>query len=80
VPPRAGALHEPGGWTAPPVIEGIDAPSFALTARERQLAGFARQGLTNAKIAEALGLSVPDRRDASLPRDANARRQRPGGL
>ena len=42
----------------PPPIEGLDGPAVELTARETQLVELARQGLTNAEIAERLVLSV----------------------
>ncbi len=41
-----------------PAIDGLDAPATELTAREAQLVALARQGLTNAQIAERLVLSV----------------------
>jgi len=41
-----------------PVIEGLDGPVIELTAREAQLVELARQGLTNAQIAERLVLSI----------------------
>ena len=55
---RAADLHEPGHGTEPPVIDGIDSVAVALTARESQLVGLARQGLGNAEIADRLVLSV----------------------
>ncbi|MGO9902504.1 MAG: response regulator transcription factor, partial [Solirubrobacteraceae bacterium] len=55
---RSRELVVPGqGGTLPP-IDGLDAPATALTAREAQLVALARQGLTNAQIAERLVLSV----------------------
>ena len=55
---RAANLHEPGHGSQPPVIDGIDSVAVALTARESQLVSFARQGLSNAEIADRLVLSV----------------------
>ena len=55
---RASELHVPGQGTEPPVIDGVDSVAVALTARESQLVGYARQGLSNADIADRLVLSV----------------------
>jgi DNA-binding CsgD family transcriptional regulator len=55
---RARELHVPGQGIDPPAVDGLDAPAVALTARESQLVGLARQGLTNAEIAGRLALSV----------------------
>ena len=55
---RAGGLHQPGQWSQPPEIDGLDQTATALTARESQLAGLARSGLTNAQIADQLVLSI----------------------
>jgi DNA-binding CsgD family transcriptional regulator len=41
-----------------PSIDGLDGAAVELTARERELAALARQGLTNQQIAERLVLSV----------------------
>ena len=47
-----------GQGGTPPPIEGLDGPAIELTTREAQLVDLARQGLTNAQIAERLMLSV----------------------
>ena len=52
-----------GGCTSPtrrplPHIDGLDEAAVALTAREEQLVGLARQGLAHAEIAGRLVLSV----------------------
>lgn len=44
--------------TKEPRIDGLDAPAIELTARESQLIELARQGLTNAEIADRLVISV----------------------
>jgi DNA-binding NarL/FixJ family response regulator len=41
-----------------PVIDGLDGPAVELTAREAQLVDLARQGFTDAQIAERLVLST----------------------
>jgi DNA-binding NarL/FixJ family response regulator len=51
-------LHVPGQGTQLPHFDGLDSSAVALTARESQLVGLARQGLTNAEIADRLVLSV----------------------
>jgi len=55
---RARALHEPGQGTEPPEIDGLGRPAAALTSRESQLVAHARQGLTNAEIADLLAVSI----------------------
>ena len=55
---RARALHEPGQGTKPPEIDGLGPPATALTSRESQLVAHARQGLTNAEIADLLAVSI----------------------
>ena len=55
---RARRLHEPDQETEPPHVDGLDEAAVALTAREEQLVGLARQALANSEIAGRLVLSV----------------------
>jgi DNA-binding NarL/FixJ family response regulator len=55
---RARDLHVPDQGIGPPAIDGIDSVATELTARESQLVGFARRGLSNAEMADRLVLSV----------------------
>ena len=55
---RARELHVEGQGASLPVIDGLDATAVELTPRESQLIGFARQGLSNAEIADRLVISV----------------------
>ena len=55
---RARDLHVPDQDATLPVIDGLDATAVELTPREQQLVELARQGLSNAQIAERLVISV----------------------
>jgi DNA-binding CsgD family transcriptional regulator len=55
---RATALHARGTGVQPLVVVGVDPDEVALTRRESQLVELARQGLSNADIAERLVVSV----------------------
>ncbi len=55
---RSRELLVEGQGATPPPIEGLGGPAVDLTTREAQLVELARQGLTNAQIAERLVLSI----------------------
>ncbi|HEY3774798.1 MAG TPA: LuxR C-terminal-related transcriptional regulator [Solirubrobacteraceae bacterium] len=55
---RARELHVPDQGAPLPLIDGLDATAVELTPRQAQLIEFARQGLSNAEIADRLVISV----------------------
>jgi DNA-binding NarL/FixJ family response regulator len=55
---RARELHVPDQGAPLPPIDGLDATAVELTPRQAQLIEFARQGLSNAEIADRLVISV----------------------
>jgi DNA-binding NarL/FixJ family response regulator len=55
---RARELHLPDQGGELPPIDGLDATAIDLTPREAQLIDLARQGLSNAEIADRLVISI----------------------
>lgn len=55
---RARELYIPDQDASLPVIDGLDGTATELTARQAQLIDLARQGLSNAEIADRLVISV----------------------
>jgi DNA-binding CsgD family transcriptional regulator len=55
---RARELHVPDQGSELPRIDGLGAAAIELTPREAQLIELARQGLTNAEIADRLVISI----------------------
>jgi DNA-binding NarL/FixJ family response regulator len=55
---RARELYIPDQGATLPPVDGLDATAVELTPRQAQLIDFARQGLSNAEIADRLVISV----------------------
>jgi DNA-binding NarL/FixJ family response regulator len=55
---RSRELHAPHQGASLPIIDGLDATAVELTPRQAQLVELARQGLSNAEIADRLVISI----------------------